>query len=180
MVNLGERSLLPSAPGLDEPVEMLEACHGRIEAQLRTLERLLPHLAENGADVQSIQACRAVMRYFDIAGRFHHEDEEVNLFPLLMERRQDSATLQLCSELEADHARLNALWLALREQLDKIAGGGSAALDADLVSRFSQGYREHIARENTEVLPLAQRLLTAADIKALSLAMSGRRGVVLP
>ena len=39
------------APGFDEPLEMLHACHGRIQAQLATLEKLVPHLAREGCCV---------------------------------------------------------------------------------------------------------------------------------
>ena len=46
-------SLLPLSPSLDEPLEMLEACHERIEAQLKTLERLLDYLPRHGADEQA-------------------------------------------------------------------------------------------------------------------------------
>ena len=79
-------SLLPNAPSLEEPLEMLEACHERIEAQLRTLERLLDYLPRHGADEQARQAARNVLRYFELAGPNHHEDEERNLFPTLIER----------------------------------------------------------------------------------------------
>src|SRR5687768_11399199 len=67
----------------DEPLEMLEACHQKIEAQLATLERILPHLRQHGADADAKSAARAVMRYFDTAGVLHHRDEDEDLFPLL-------------------------------------------------------------------------------------------------
>ena len=36
------------AAGFEAPLEMLSACHGRVENQCQTLLRLVPHLAENG------------------------------------------------------------------------------------------------------------------------------------
>ena len=89
-------SLLPNAPSLEEPLEMLEACHERIEAQLRTLERLLDYLPRHGADEQARQAARNVLRYFELAGPNHHEDEERNLFPTLIERAgaEDAAAVR--------------------------------------------------------------------------------------
>ena len=59
-------SLLPQAPALDEPLEMLEACHERIEAQLQTLERLSAYLPGHGADEQSR---RLPGRFFAISTR---------------------------------------------------------------------------------------------------------------
>ena len=64
---------------------MLAACHGRVESQCDTLRRLLPHVAAHGADVQAREAAVAVMRYFDTAARHHHADEEVDLFPALID-----------------------------------------------------------------------------------------------
>jgi ATP phosphoribosyltransferase regulatory subunit HisZ len=44
-----------SAPavGFEVPLEMLAACHGRVEAQCATLRRLVGHLARHGADRQA-------------------------------------------------------------------------------------------------------------------------------
>ena len=53
------------AAGFEVPLEMLAACHGRVEAQCATLRRLVAHLAAHGADEQARDAARAVMRYFD-------------------------------------------------------------------------------------------------------------------
>ena len=76
-----------SAPavGFEVPLEMLAACHGRVQAQCATMLRLVPHLAAHGADRQAQEAAAAVMRYFDTAARHHHEDEELDLFPALLE-----------------------------------------------------------------------------------------------
>ena len=70
--------ILHAAPGagFDQPFEMLLACHERVERMLGLLERLAQHLAEHGCTPDAAQAARDVMRYFDIAGPAHHEDEE--------------------------------------------------------------------------------------------------------
>src|SRR5689334_1951600 len=80
---LGMDPFAAPAPGFDEPLEMLAACHERIEAQLRTLEKLVEHLSQNcaangaahGADNSARDAAARVMRYFDTAGVEHHRDE---------------------------------------------------------------------------------------------------------
>lgn len=165
-------SLLPSAPGLDEPLEILAACHGRIEAQLRTLEKLLAHLPLHGADAQARQAATAVMRYFDTAGQHHHCDEDDDLFPVLRQRASDTAPT--LDALMTQHREMEDAWAALRTQLGTITQG-EPALSAERVTTFARLYREHIARENRDVLPLAARVLTADDIGALSHAMTARR-----
>lgn len=169
-------SLLTIAPSLDEPLEMLEACHDRIEAQLQTLERLLQHLPEHGADLQAQKAAQAILRYFDSAGPHHHEDEEDNLFPLLIARsREDIAVCALVRDLLADHVRMAEALAEVRLQLRPIAEGKAVALEEDAVRLLTSRYRQHIARENTELIPLSQRLLTPQDILALSRAMTARR-----
>jgi len=43
------------------------------------------------------------------------------------------------------------------------------------VRLLASRYRQHIARENAELFPLSQRLLTPQDIRSLSQAMTARR-----
>ena len=75
----------PPPVGFEAPLEMLSACHARIEQQCATLQRLVPHVASHGADTQARSAAAGVMRYFDTAAVDHHADEEVDLFPALIE-----------------------------------------------------------------------------------------------
>ena len=70
-------------PSFDEPLEMLAACHERIEEQLATLERMAAHLQRKGCDAEAKAAAQSVLRYFDTAGALHHQDEDHDLFPLL-------------------------------------------------------------------------------------------------
>lgn len=169
-------SLLPSAPSLDEPLEILEACHGRIESQLQTLARLLDHLPQQGADTQARQAASAVLRYFNTAGNNHHADEEENLFPLLRLRAgNEPRTAALIAELLHDHAQMTATRSIVLAQLERVAGGDPKALMRSDVESMSAIYRAHIAHENTELLPLAARALTPEDVRQLSRAMTARR-----
>ena len=64
------------AAGFEAPLEMLSACHGRVESQCQTLLRLPPHLAANGPDQAAREAAQNIMRYFDTSARNHHADEE--------------------------------------------------------------------------------------------------------
>src|SRR3546814_12606910 len=73
------------AASTEAPLEMLAACHIRIERQCATLRRLAAHLTEHGADADARTAAMHVMRYFDTAAVQHHADEEVDLFPMLIE-----------------------------------------------------------------------------------------------
>ena len=174
-----------SAPGVgfEVPLEMLAACHGRVQHQCETLLRLQAHLHSHGADRAAQEAARAVMRYFDSAARHHHEDEELDLFPALLESMAGSdavclrdLTVSLCS----DHRNLELRWAVLRWWLLQVAEGTASmpaqAAQADVLG-FVQLYEQHIAREEAELLPMAARLLSAVELDRIGLAMRERRGL---
>jgi hemerythrin-like domain-containing protein len=172
------KSFPGALPGFDEPLEMLEACHERIEAQLDTLERLVPHLAEAGPDDAAREAARRVMRYFDTAGAHHHRDEDEDLFPRLRaiaacgNRTEIGGTLY---ELEQEHAAIGSLYARLRAQLAPIAAGEVDRLDAELVVRFAWSNRRHISLEAEVVLPYAREVLDSAQRVTLGERMAARR-----
>lgn len=171
-------SLLPHSPSLDEPLEMLEACHERIEAQLKTLERLLDYLPRHGADEQACQAARNILRYFNQAGPNHHEDEERNLFPMLVAgaTADEVAAVQLLvGDLVADHVQMTEALDVVRPQLVSIAEGLGTILEEASVRCLAELYRQHIVKENTTLLPLSRRLLAPLDLATLSRAMTARR-----
>lgn len=176
-------SLLPgmsSAAGFDAPLDMLSACHGRIEKQCSTLQRLSLHLAEHGADADARHAAASVMRYFDTAGRDHHADEERDLFPALLESMaaSDAVCLRdITMALTCEHRELDAIWNVLRTQLESVARGDASELDAAAVDDFIVRHVRHIAREENELIPMAERLLSETQCQALGQAMRARRGV---
>lgn len=166
---------------------MLSACHGRVEHQCNTLLRLVPHLAQQGADTQAREAIHAITRYFEVAAVHHHADEEEDLFPALLEAMAGSDAVcirQLTDTLRADHARLGQQWAMLREALHRQLQAEPTQADetnlAQLAEQFVQHYRAHIAREETELLPMAQRLLNDHQITRIGQSMRKRRGVDLP
>lgn len=165
-----------AAPGFERPLDVLEACHGRIARQCDTLDRLLAHLPLHGADAQAQQAARAVLTYFDTAAVHHHDDEERNLFPLL-EQAGAPGACDLVETLTLEHDELALLWRRLRGLLQQIEAGTPVMLDESLTRRFVTLNRSHLEFENTRVLPLARQVLDAAAIERLGRAMAARRGV---
>lgn len=171
-----------SAPtaGFEVPLEMLAACHLRVQDQCATLLRLVPHIAAQGSDQAAQQAATAVMRYFDTAARHHHEDEERDLFPALVESMAGSDAVclrEMTAALTAEHRELEARWARLRAALAQVATGQAAPLGQDDVGGFTNLYAQHIAREEAELMPMAQRLLSDADLDRIGLAMRQRRAV---
>jgi len=168
------------AAGLEVPLEMLAACHQRVERQCATLHRLVAHLARHGADTDSRSAAAGVIRYFDTAARDHHADEEIDLFPALIEALAGSDAIcvrALVTGLTDEHRALERRWATLRAGLARVCDGDASALQAPDIDEFVDAYARHIAREDDELLPMAARLLGDAELDRIGRAMRARRGL---
>lgn len=169
----------PSA-STEAPLEMLAACHIRIRRQCETLVRLAKHLSEKPTDDDARAAASRVLRYFDTSAQDHHADEEQDLFPALLTAMAGSDAVcirALTERLEAEHRLLEADWRRLRPLLEAIAEGKNVPLPIELVASYSDAYARHMQMEEDELLPMAARLLSDADIAAIGRAMRTRRGI---
>lgn len=169
-----------AAPSFDEPVEMLDACHGRIKAQLATLRRLAAWLPEYGVDQSAQEAAAAVLRYFTVAAPHHHADEEEDLFPALLlaaeaaeEKPQVEAVLK---SILADHQRMDVAREQMLPLLRGLSAGEELPLPVNQVESFAHLYEQHIAMETAELLPLARRLLSPEVAEQIGRSMAERRG----
>ena len=165
-----------AAPSFDDPLGMLAACHGRIERQLATLERLQRHLPEHGCDVDARAAARGILKYFDTAAPNHHADEEASVFPRLRTSLPGHSD-ELIARLEGEHATLAANWRHLRPMLASIAAGVRANLAPKQVAEVRAAYVTHIAKEESELIPLAAQAFDAATLAAIGKEMATRRGI---
>ncbi len=167
-------SLLTSAaPDFTDPLGMLSACHQRMLGFCELLERLPDWIVENGVDAEATTAAQRIIRYFDTAGRLHHQDEEQDLFPMLI---NDPKLGVLIAELRAQHADLEQYWQALRGPLVTLVekSENPAGLAAS-IAPFCAAYRAHIEREETQLLPRARSLLDATQQALLGEYMAQRR-----
>ena len=166
------------SPGLDQPFEMLSACHERVERTLDVLERLRRHVATHGPDTQAAQAARDVLRYFDLAAPQHHLDEERHVLPAL--RASGDAQLQALAErLHDDHRRMEAAWAAARTILSAIVEGRLDRLQHDdrtVLAGFANLYSGHIAAEEGTAFPEAARRLDDTAVRTMGADMRTRRG----
>ena len=163
------------AAGFDEPFEMLDACHQRVERMLVLIERLGAHLPIHGADAQAQQAASDVMRYFDLAAPHHHEDEERHVLPLL----RATGHAGLADRVLEDHRAMHGAWAGVRRTLQQIADARWAAPDRSEPDwrDFCSLYRAHIEIEEREVYPLARAATDAPGLQAMATEMARRRGV---
>ena len=161
----------------DEPLEHLVACHDRILARLTTLERVGEALERDPAS--ALPALRNALRFFDISGRLHTEDEEESVFPRLRTRLR-SDQVEYLDGLEAQHREKEAVYAELKE----VASGLDAGVTADrvayfrgLAARLGELYRAHIASENEVLVELGRGTLTAEELAEIRSEMRARRGL---
>jgi hemerythrin-like domain-containing protein len=166
------------AVGLDQPLEILEACHERVKNHCQILQRLSAHLKVAGIDDQAILASKNLLRYFEIAAKNHHEDEENNLFPMLLESMAGSDAVcinEIINVLKEEHIHLERIWQSIKDPLELIASGTIASIDETQILLLATTYEKHINLEENELFPMAKRLLNEEQLKLMSQDMTERR-----
>lgn len=164
--------LQPVAPSIDDPIELLQACHDKVRRFAGLTLRLRSHLLERGPDEQAQEAARSILRYFDLAAPLHHDDEDLDLFPAL--RALGHAELNAhIDEVQSQHDSLGHLWQALRPWLNATMAGHTCTAPAE-VDDFALAYPAHAAREERDIYPTAAQL-SMAQLRSISEAMVRRR-----
>lgn len=171
------------AAGFDQPLALWLACHDRVRRMTGLLERLREHLAGMGADDAARVTATTIRRYFTEAAPRHHQDEEIDLFPLLRRKLPLLAPGRFAevnaalTRLEADHQSLGQVWQRLLPTLEAIERGEATEFDAADVGSFTDGYRGHCEVEDTIVADALRLCMADADLDALGQAMAERRGI---
>ena len=116
----------------------------------------------------------AMVYYIDaFPERFHHPKEDRYLFALL--RARCAAARPVLDRLEKEH-RAGAEKIRILEQaLARYEHGGAAEFSdfAAAVEAYAAFHWDHMRCEEKEVLPLAEKHLTAADWEAIDAAFAG-------
>lgn len=164
--------------GFEQPYEMLEACHERVQRSLDLLQRLLKYVDEKGHDAQTRSAAADVLRYFDLAAPLHHADEEKHVFPLLL-AQGNGAQRTAVKRLQADHRRMETLWATLRQPLLRWCETGCTEVpDAacrKAISAFVSLYADHIPTEENMVFPAARLYMDDDSLAGMGQQMQARR-----
>jgi hemerythrin-like domain-containing protein len=170
-----EKGLPETLPGFDQPLALLRACHTKILAHCELLEQLVADLGNTGKETEIRSAARQVTTYFSTSARLHHQDEEIDLFPLLT--RQSLKLADLVHSLKQEHLELDTLWESIAADLKRPQDVTDLAALAERVHAFCELNRRHVRRENMEFLPRAESSLSSRQQKDLGAAMAARRGV---
>lgn len=157
----------------DDPIEMLYACHGKVRRFCNQVQMLPGYIADNGRNDAVLQAVNQIRQYFNTAAPLHHQDEEEDLFPLLL--RHFPHTRSSIEELQRQHENLHANWAAVEHEFAELLANPAYRPQSNVLQRFCAGYDAHLALE--EPLFETGRKLPAQALAAAGKNMAARRKV---
>lgn len=128
-----------------QPIDMLYACHDKVRRFCSQVNMLPDYIAENGRNDVVLQATRQISQYFNVAAPLHHEDEEENFFPLLLQYAPQAQ--ESIDELLRQHESLHANWSAVAEEFARLKKDADYQLNTEVLQRFTAGYDMHLGIE---------------------------------
>jgi hemerythrin-like domain-containing protein len=165
-------------PAGEDPLQALAGANQRLLGHCATLRRLGLYLNECGFDTQASEALQQACRFFNDVLPRHHADEDIDLAPALLESMAGSDAVclrDITDALAREHRALRQLWSALQPALDEVAAGRAQSLPVHEVETFVERCQACVAREESELLPMASRLLADGQIIAIGNGMRRRR-----
>ena len=149
--------------------------HSALSAMLRSILLLLAEHRRQGT-LPDFAALRAMLFYVDeFPEKRHHRKESELLFPKL--RARTPISRELLDRLDDDHARGERKIREVEHALLAFEMLGEARRQAfeQAVERYVDFYLAHMALEEREILPLAEKVLTQEDWQDLDEAFSANR-----
>jgi len=160
---------------------ILQDEHQALAAMLRSMGMLL-QMARREGHLPDFSVLRAMLFYVDeFPERQHHRRETEYLFPLLRARCPELAAV--LQRLDQDHHRSEKSIRDLQHALLAFEVLGEPRREAfeQACQLYTRQYLEHMALEEREVLPAAQRSLGADDWARLdAIFEAGRDPLTLP
>ena len=160
---------------MKESIGILKDEHRSISAVLLALKHLAD-LAQDARFKPEFQVFRSMLRYIDeYPERLHHPKEDEHLFARLVQRAPEAK--KLVTELRDEHAQGTRLIRELERTLMFFEEGwpaGGAEFER-AVDAYADFHWKHMRKEETELLPLAERHLTEEDWRAIDAAFAHSR-----
>lgn len=160
---------------MSRPLAQLYEEHSSLAAVLHAMSVLVREVRQHDKRVDP-KVFRAILYYLDVfLEREHHHKEEAVLFPRIRQRTRDADAVldQLACEHESGEGAIRDLEQAFLRYEEH--GSTEFPAFADAVDRYIERYREHMRKEEREVMPLAQRVLNAQDWIDIEAAFASHR-----
>lgn len=149
--------------------------HQALSAMLRSMVMMVAQHRRSGTPLD-FGVLRAMLFYVDeFPERLHHPKESQLLFPLL--RRRCPEIGAVLDRLDRDHGEGEKAIRDLEHALlaFEVIGVPRAAAFEHALQRYVDDYLSHMALEESQVLPAAQRVLSDADWAVLDRAFAANR-----
>lgn len=157
----------------DAPISNFTNCHSGIIKRLNALDEL-PALLEPAARARKV--AEQSLEFFREAIFEHHLEEERELFPAVIASAQPGEELErvkaMTKRLTEEHRMVEALWKRLEKGLKQVAKGQSTDLDIGEVQRLVTEYTAHASYEETDFLPLSEKILSRNSNHMAALGLS--------
>ena len=149
--------------------------HQALAAMLRSMPMMVAQHRRNGTPLD-FGVLRAMLFYVDeFPERLHHPKESQLLFPLL--RRRCPEIGAVLDRLDRDHGEGERAIRELEHALlaFEVLGTPRAAAFEQALQRYVDDYLSHMALEESQVLPVAERMLNDTDWAVLDRAFAANR-----
>lgn len=170
---------------LEQPLGLLLSCHEKIKHFSSALHKLTSALQQEGWTDEYNYSVDQIRRYFNIATTEHHLDEELHLFPAIMQataqliakdRTDESlASTTLIQRMIKEHGESDKLWDTLDTMLAK-RSDDFVALE-NLSRQFKADMYEHARIENDIIFPYAKSLFSEEKLREIEQEIARRRGI---
>jgi hemerythrin-like domain-containing protein len=157
---------------MKDAISILKSEHRSISAVLHGLKELA-RMAQDATVRPRFQVLRSMLRYIDeYPERLHHPKEDEHLFARVAARAPEAK--KLIEELKKEHEQGAGLIRELERTLlffeEGWPVGGREFQQA--VDAFADFHWQHMRKEELELLPIAERVLTAGDWRAIERAFA--------
>jgi hemerythrin-like domain-containing protein len=157
---------------MKDAIAILKSEHRSISAVLHGLKELA-RMAQDATVRPRFQVLRSMLRYIDeYPERLHHPKEDEHLFARVAARAPQAR--KLIDELKKEHEQGAGLIRELERALlffeEGWPAGGREFQQA--VDAFANFHWQHMRKEELELLPVAERVLSAADWRAIERAFA--------
>jgi hemerythrin-like domain-containing protein len=163
---------------MKDAISILKSEHRSISAVLHGLKELA-RMAQDAKVRPRFQVLRSMLRYMDeYPERLHHPKENDHLFARLLARAPEARLL--VEELQAEHEEGARLIRELERALLFFEEGWPAGAREfqQTVDAYADFHWKHMRKEEQQLMPLAERALTAEDWKAINEAFAANRDPV--
>ena len=153
-----------------QAIEIIRSEHRALAAVLLAQKAFVDGMAEGKYDA-NFELLDGMVEYLtEVPDQVHHPKEDLYLFPALRKRSPEAGAV--IDELEAEHARVDEEWRALKQALETFKASGMAGLPAfrNAANHYFDFQWQHVSKEESKILPRALDVLTPEDWKAIDAA----------